>query len=75
MNNLERQLDVAVQQYNAVVKQNKDLQKECNAYKKALKEILPYAMRLKTNNDYRSLEEVEHDIQQIVLKINGVLNE
>lgn len=75
MNSLRKQLEYTVQQYNAVVKQNRDLQKECNAYKKALKEILPYAIRLKTNNDYRSLEEVEHDIQQIVLKINGVLNE
>lgn len=39
MSSLERQLDVAVQQHNAVVKQNKDLQKECNTYKEALKKV------------------------------------
>jgi hypothetical protein len=73
MSSLERQLDVAVQQYNAVVKQNKDLQKELNAYKKALEEVLPYAERLKNNNDYKSLEEVENDINKIILTVNGAL--
>ena len=73
MSSLERQLDVAVQQYNAVVNQNKDLQKELNAYKKALEEVLPYAERLKNNNDYKSLEEVENDINKIILTVNGAL--
>ena len=73
MSSWERQLDVAVQQYNAVVKQNKDLQKELNAYKKALEEVLPYAERLKNNNDYKSLEEVENDINKIILTVNGAL--
>lgn len=39
MSSLERQLDIAVQQYNAVVKQNKDLQKELNAVKEELSNI------------------------------------
>lgn len=39
---LNKELETAVTQYNAVVAQNKDLQKESNHYKNGLRNILDY---------------------------------
>lgn len=69
---LHQQLGQAVNQYNQVVKQNRDLQSECNVYKKALEEIKEIAGKFDYWNS--NLPEASNVINDIKEKINEVQN-
>lgn len=64
---LHQKLEQAVNQYNQVVKQNKDLQTELNNYKRALEEI-------RTACQYYIFDERDLTPEQIIAMINEVLN-
>ena len=69
---LHQQLGQAVNQYNQVVKQNRDLQSECNVYKKALEEIKEIAGKFDYWNS--NLPEASNVINDIKEKIKEVQN-
>jgi DNA repair exonuclease SbcCD ATPase subunit len=69
---LHQQLGQAVNQYNQVVKQYRDLQSECNVYKKALEEIKEIAGKFDYWNS--NLPEASNVINDIKEKINEVQN-
>jgi DNA repair exonuclease SbcCD ATPase subunit len=69
---LHQQLEQAVTQYNQVVKQNRDLQSECNVYKKALEEIKEIAGKFDYWNS--NLPEASNVINDIKEKIKEVQN-
>ena len=69
---LHQQLEQAVNQYNQVVKQNRDLQSECNVYnKKVLEEIKEIAGKFDYWNS--NLPEASNVINDIKEKINEVI--
>lgn len=80
---LQNELDTAVQQYNQVVQQNKDLQSERNIYIKALQEIkelfyifqkatLPFHVGKGEKLPHRMANEIEYHCELIQKKINEV---
>lgn len=80
---LQKELDTAVQQYNQVVQQNKDLQSERNIYIKALQEIkelfyifqkatLPFHVGKGEKLPHRMANEIEYHCELIQEKINEV---
>ena len=82
INNLEAEnqklkddLHAAVTQYNAVVNQNKDLQKELNHYKKAHNKkiglILTKCAHILTFNDTAIIKPMVFDIQEIAKELKG----
>ncbi len=63
---LEQKHNQVQRQYNAVVMQDINLQKEIRIKNNKLEQIRTIANKLKTKQDYRSLEEVENDIKLIL---------
>lgn len=63
---LEQKHNQVQRQYNAVVKQDINLQKELRIKNEKLVKINRIANKLKTKEDYKNLEEVENDINQIL---------
>jgi len=53
---LQKRLDTAVQQYNQVVLQNKNLQTECNVYRKTLEEVRIMATKYLTVESFVNIQ-------------------
>jgi len=53
---LQNKLDTAVQQYNLVVQQNKELQTERNVYRKTLEEVRIMAIKDLTINTFVNIQ-------------------
>lgn len=52
-----------------------ELEKDIDGYKQALEEIKEIAHRLRTKRDYNSQDEVNKDIDSILQKCEGYMNE
>ena len=63
---LEEKYNLLNRQYDAVVMQDINLQKELRIKNEKLVKINRIANKLKTKQDYKSIEEVENDINQIL---------
>ena len=55
-NKLQKELESAVKQYDKVVQQNKDLQTECNVYRRTLEEVRIMATKDLTINTFVNIQ-------------------
>jgi hypothetical protein len=55
-NKLQKELETAVKQYDKVVQQNKDLQTECNVYRRTLEEVRIMATKDLTINTFVNIQ-------------------
>lgn len=55
-NKLQKELESAAKQYDKVVQQNKDLQTECNVYRRTLEEVRIMATKDLTVNTFVNIQ-------------------